>query len=52
MQEMQLILDGAHERDCNKPGETFTAGQRNTLYCFITEHLVGKVPHIRPLIRA
>ena len=26
IQELQLNLDGAHEGDCNKPGETFTAG--------------------------
>ena len=24
-QELQLSLDSAHEGDCNKPGETFTA---------------------------
>ena len=26
IQELQLNLDGAHEGDCNKPGEKFTAG--------------------------
>ena len=26
IQELQLNLDGAHEGDCRKPGETFTAG--------------------------
>ena len=26
IQELRLNLDGAHEGDCNKPGEKFTAG--------------------------
>ena len=29
MEEFQLNLNVAHEADCEKPGETFTAGQRN-----------------------
>ena len=29
MEELQLHLHVAHEADCEKPGETFTAGQRN-----------------------
>ena len=48
MQKLQLNVDGAHEGDCKKPGEAFSAGQRNTCYCFINEHLVGKVHIIHP----
>ena len=29
MEELQLHLHGAHEADCKKLGQTFTAGQRN-----------------------
>ena len=48
MQKLQLNVDGAHEGDCKKPGEAFSAGQRNTCYCFINEHVVGKVRIIHP----
>ena len=26
IQELQFNIDGAHEGDCNNPGEAFTAG--------------------------
>ena len=29
MEKLQLHLHVAHEADCEKPGETFTAGERN-----------------------
>ena len=29
MEELKLHLHGAHEADREKPGETFTAGQRS-----------------------
>ena len=35
MQELRLQLDGTHEGDCKKPGETLTTGQRiiTLLFC-------------------
>ena len=44
IQELQLNLDGAHEGDCNKPGETFTQQVREThAMLFLTERVVGKL---------
>ena len=34
LEKLHLYLDGAHEGGCKKPGETFTAVQRNISLLF------------------
>ena len=34
MEKLQLHLHGAHKADCEKPRQTFTAGERNKLRLF------------------
>ena len=55
IQELQLNLDGAHEGDCNKPGETqkhLRQIRETHAVLFLTERVVGKLLCIQPFIRA
>ena len=44
MHELKLQLDGTHEGDCKKPGESHSIEVKETnRYCFINEYVIGKV---------
>ena len=46
MQELGLQIEGKHEGECKKPGETSKAGYRNIAQFVCNEYVVGKLIHI------